>query len=136
MPKRGAVLTDREVSSIREWIASGGQLFSQMASNKHWAYVAPTKPLVALSANQPTQHPIDYFIQKRLDSDGLAIAPPPELHTLARRLYLDTIGLPPTPAEVDAFAADAAADLPAAIDRWVDRLLLSPQTNPRHNRSN
>ena len=127
MPKRGAVLTDREVSSIREWIASGGQLFSQMAKNKHWAYVAPTKPLIALSANHPTQHPIDYFIQKRLDSDGLAIAPPPELHTLARRLYLDTIGLPPTPAEVDAFASDAASDLPAAIDRWVDRLLLSPQ---------
>ncbi len=127
MPNRGAVLTDREVARIRQWIARGGQLLSQTAKNNHWAYVAPTKTLVALSADHPTQHPIDYFIQKRLDSEGLSISPPPDLHTLARRLYLDTIGLPPTPAEVDAFAKDATADLQAAIDRWVDRLLQSPQ---------
>ncbi len=127
MPKRGAVLTDREVARIREWIAQGGRLLSQTAKDKHWAYLAPTKPLVALSADQPTQHPIDYFIQKRLDSEGLVIAPPTELPTLARRLYLDTIGLPPTPAEADDFANDATADLPAAIDRWVDRSLQSPQ---------
>ena len=127
MPNRGAVLTQREVARVREWIVGGGKWLSHTSKNKHWAYVAPTKHQVASSPDQPSQHPIDSIIQKRLDSDGLAIAPPPELHTLARRLYLDTIGLPPTPAEADDFAKEAATDLPAAITRWVDRLLQSPQ---------
>ena len=127
MPKRGAVLTDREVASIRAWIARGGQWISQTASIQHWAYVAPTKPLVAPSADQPTQHPIDSLIRKRLESEGLDISPAADLHTLARRLFLDTIGLPPTPFEADVFASDASLDLQGAVERCVDRLLLSPQ---------
>ena len=127
MPNRGAVLTEQEVACIREWIARGGQWASHTASNQHWAYVAPAKQVIASFADQPEQHPIDFFVQKRLSSEGLALSGPADLHTLARRLFLDLIGLPPTPREVDDFAAEATEDLPAAVERLVDSLLESPQ---------
>ena len=62
-----------------------------------------------------------------MDSERLAVSPPADLHSLARRLYFDIIGLPPTPAQADAFAEQATSDLQGAVERCVDRLLQSPQ---------
>ena len=127
MPNRGAILTDREVARIREWISLGAPWSAETAASRHWAYVAPIKPRGLLTSDQLGQHPIDFFIQKRLDSERLAVSPPADLHSLARRLYFDIIGLPPTPAQADAFAEQATSDLQDAVERWVDRLLQSPQ---------
>ncbi len=127
MPNRGAILTDREVARIREWIALGAPWSADAAASRHWAYVAPIKSTQLLTTTQQPLHPIDFFIQKRLESERLAVSPPADLHTLVRRLYLDIIGLPPTPAQADAFAAQATSDLQGAVEGCVDRLLQSPQ---------
>jgi mono/diheme cytochrome c family protein len=72
--------------------------------------------------------PIDAFILDRLEAAGLRPAPPAPKTSLLRRVYYDLIGLPPTPAEVDAFLADDSADAYAKV---VDRLLASPHYGER-----
>src|SRR5204863_2250155 len=71
---------------------------------------------------------IDYFILERVEKAGLQPSPRADRYTLARRLYLDLIGLPPTPEEADAFVHDAAPD---AYEKLVDRLLDSPHYGER-----
>ncbi len=62
---------------------------------------------------------------------GLIFAPPAEKRVLLRRVYFDLIGLPPTPAEIDAFLKD---DSPDAYEKVVDRLLASPHYGERWGR--
>jgi hypothetical protein len=90
----------------------------------------PSVPLPAASSRGST-NPIDRFIDARLAREGLAPAPPADARTLARRLSLDLIGLPPSPAEVEAFVQSAARDLPAAVEALADRLLSSPHHGER-----
>ncbi len=86
----------------------------------------PTPPPVRDAAWEA--EPMDRFIVDRLDRAGLAPAPPADRRTLIRRLSLVLTGLPPTPAEVDAFVKNAAPD---AYARLVDRLLASPHFGER-----
>jgi hypothetical protein len=72
--------------------------------------------------------PIDRFIEAALEAKGLALAPEADRLTLIRRLSFDLTGLPPTPAEIDAFLADTA---PGAYEKLVDRLLASPRYGER-----
>src|SRR5262249_43244190 len=67
--------------------------------------------------------PIDAFLLADLEAKGLTPAPPADRRELARRVYYDLTGLPPTPEEIDAFVNDNAPD---AYERLVDRLLASP----------
>src|SRR5205085_10488908 len=71
---------------------------------------------------------MDSFVLARLEAAGLRPSPPADRATLARRLYLDLIGLPPTPAEADAFINDPS---PNAYEKLVDRLLASPHYGER-----
>ncbi len=80
---------------------------------------------------QPVANPIDRFISAKLASEGIKPAPPADRRTLIRRLYLDLIGLPPSPAEVQDFLADQSPD---ATDKLVDRLLASPHYGQRSGR--
>lgn len=68
--------------------------------------------------------PVDAFVLARLEAAGLRPAPEADRPTLLRRLHYDLVGLPPTPAEVEAFVADADPD---AYERVVEQLLASPQ---------
>ena len=68
----------------------------------HWAFVAPKRPAVPQDAIAPVRNPIDAFILARLEREGLKPSPEADRYTLIRRVYLDLIGLPPTPEEVDA----------------------------------
>ena len=72
--------------------------------------------------------PIDRFVLARLEREKLSPSPEASKATLLRRVTLDLTGLPPTPAEVDAFVADTAPD---AYERVVDRLLASPHYGER-----
>ena len=73
-------------------------------------------------------NPIDYFILARLEREGLHPSPEADKRLLIRRVSLDLTGLPPTPAEVDAFVADTS---PNAYEKVVDRLLASPRYGER-----
>jgi hypothetical protein len=95
---------------------------------KRWAFtpvkvVQPPPDPSGWSANA-----IDRFVQAKLHKHGLTPAGPADKRTLIRRVTFDVIGLPPTPAEVDAFLADRSPD---AFARVVDRLLASPHYGER-----
>ena len=93
------------------------------AAKTHWAFKTPVRPAVPANAN-----PIDYFIRLRLAKEKLKPAPEADRVTLCRRLYLDLIGLPPTPKEVDEFVSDKRVD---AYERLVEKLLASPHYGER-----
>jgi len=106
-------LPPAEVALLREWIAAGAPW------QNHWAFLKPEKPKTPGGV-----HPIDYFVRERLRREGLAPSPEAPKHALVRRLSLDLTGLPPTPAEIDAFVNDSS---PGAYEKLVDRLLASPR---------
>jgi hypothetical protein len=89
--------------------------------------VRPDVPAVALESTNP----IDAFLAADAKARGLTPVGPADRRTLLRRVYLDLIGLPPTPAEQDAFVADTSPD---AYDRVVDQLLASDQHGVRYAR--
>ena len=114
-PRAGEPLTPAQVDLLRRWIAAGA------VYEPHWAYVPPRRPAVpAVKDAAWPRNDIDRFILARLEAEGLAPQPEADRATLARRLALDLTGLPPTPEEVDALAADPAPD---AVERFIDRLL-------------
>ncbi|HMF10899.1 MAG TPA: DUF1553 domain-containing protein, partial [Gemmataceae bacterium] len=77
------------------------------------------------------RNPIDYFVLAELEKKGLQPAPEADRRTLARRASLDLIGLPPDPAEVEAFVKDTRPD---AYERYVDHLLESPHWGEHRGR--
>jgi hypothetical protein len=80
---------------------------------------------------QRVRTPIDAFLLAQLERSGLTFAPDADRLTLARRAALDLLGLPPSPAEADAFLADSRPD---AYERLLDRLLASPHFGERWGR--
>ncbi|QDU27899.1 Planctomycete cytochrome C [Anatilimnocola aggregata] len=123
MPNRGDVLTPDEVARIRDWINAGAVWPAGAKLARHWAYVTPVKAPLP----QSSSHPVDAFVLDKLKSAGLQPSPPASAAVIARRLYFDVIGLPPTPAQVTAFEQAASRDLPSAVEKLVDELLRSPQ---------
>jgi hypothetical protein len=129
MPPRGAPLPAAEIERLRTWVLQGAPWPDRLATARHWAYAPPVRPpLPRVARRQWTRSPIDHFVLARLEREGLRPSAEAERATLIRRLSLDLVGLPPTPAEVDAFLADAS---PQAVERLVDRLLASPAFGQR-----
>ena len=130
MPNRGDELTAQEIERIRAWIAAGAPWPDGVKPAKHWSYLAPVRPPVP-PVNDSTGNAIDAFVRTRLQQEKLPPSPAAEPHVLARRMYLDLIGLPPTPEEAEAFARECAggkdADVQKAVEHLADRLLASPQ---------
>ena len=94
-----------------------------------WSFRPVTRPaLPVVKRSDWARNPIDAFILARLEADGLVPAPPANKIALLRRAFYDLTGLPPTPADAEAFLAD---DSPHAFRRLVDRLLSSPQYGER-----
>ena len=91
----------------------------------------PDVPAGAVQSANPSVNPIDAFIAAKLKEKGLQAAGPAAKTTLLRRVYLDLIGIPPTPAEQGAFLADAS---PGAYEKVVDRLLADKQHGVRYAR--
>jgi hypothetical protein len=135
-------LTQPQKELLKRWIAAGAEY------KPHWSFVPPRQALLPRAKPGPSQHwarnPIDAFVLARLESAGLAPSPQADPYTLLRRASLDLIGLVPTPAEVDAVLAEAAAGgwggkdsararaaWDAAYQHFVDRLLGSPHYGER-----
>lgn len=134
MPPKGERLTPAQVTAVRAWIDAGAVwpagVGATVAEVKpHWAYATPRKSAPpAVKQAGWARNPIDYFILARLEAEGLAPSPEADQATLIRRVTLDLIGLPPTPAELQAFLADRR---PGAYERLVERLLDSPHYGER-----
>jgi hypothetical protein len=121
--KANRSLTAGQKEILRRWVDEGA------AWGKHWAYELPVRVAPPpLKDAAGVRNAIDNFVRARLEREGLAPAPEATPETLIRRVTLDLTGLPPTPAEVDAFRADHAPD---AYEKLVDRLLVSPRYGER-----
>jgi hypothetical protein len=126
MPPEGERLTPEQIAKLDAWIAAGASW------EVHWAYRPLTDPEPpAVEPPDTTLTDIDRFVRATLESHGIEPSPEASRTTLIRRLSYDLIGLPPEPAEVDAFVADTSAD---AYERLVDRLLASPHFGERWGR--
>ncbi|HTM48978.1 MAG TPA: PSD1 and planctomycete cytochrome C domain-containing protein [Bryobacteraceae bacterium] len=132
MPMGGKPLEPAQLAAIRSWIDQGAvwpESSANAGEKKHWAYIPPKRPpLPKVTRAGWTANPIDRFILARLEKEGLAPSPEADRITLLRRLSLDLIGLPPTPAEIDAFLKDTSGN---AYEKQVDRLLASPHYGER-----
>ena len=126
MPQKGDRLTPAQIELLKRWIDEGANWPEQ----KHWAYVKPVRaaPPALTSHAARVRNPIDNFIFARLETEGLAPSPELDKPRWLRRVSLDLIGLPPTPAELAAFMADPS---PRAYEVAVDRLLASPHYGER-----
>ncbi|MCC6231760.1 MAG: DUF1549 domain-containing protein [Verrucomicrobiales bacterium] len=131
MPPKGEPLSVAEVSTLRAWIDQGAPWPDSAsvrldAANSWWSL----RPIANLTppAVEGVSHPVDRFVRDRLARERLVPSPEADRRTLIRRLSFDLLGLPPTPAEVDAFVRDARPD---AYEHLVDRLLASPHYGER-----
>ncbi len=130
-------LPDDEIALIEQWIAGGGawpknrtlnlyEKTSTVRGGLDWWSLQPVKrPELPDSADQ---HPIDALIRSRLQHQGMTMSPRADRLALVRRAYIDLLGLPPTPEQVDAFVEDDSAD---AWEHLIDRLLQSPHYGER-----
>ncbi len=101
----------------------------QDKEEKHWSFAPVRRPeLPSVSDPDWSGNPIDRFVRATMESEGIKPVATADRRTLVRRLYLDVIGLPPTPDQVTAFLEDRSPD---AIARLVDDLLSRPQYGER-----
>jgi len=122
-PDSGKSLTAAQIETLSRWITGGGKY------ERHWAFIPPERPAapVVKTTNWP-RNEIDAFVLARLESQGLKPSPEADRYTLVRRVYLDLIGLPPSPEQADAFVLDRD---PQAYENLVDRLLRSKHYGER-----
>ena len=119
-------LTTEQKQTLKRWIEQGAQF------QKHWSFEKPKRVSPPVLKN--ADHPIDRFVQKRLNEAGLSPSPRANDETLLRRVYLDLIGLPPSIDELDAFLAEANRNRNAAYHKVIERLLESPHYGERWGR--
>lgn len=121
-PATNKSLSDREKQLLREWIAAGAEY------EKHWAFVAPTRPeLPLVAAEEWPKNEIDRFVLARLEAEGLTPAEEADPHTICRRVTLDVTGLPPSVEETLEFVEDYGRRGDAALSDLIDRLMASPR---------
>jgi len=145
----GKKLPDDQLETLRQWVLAGAPLVEEAAASvdeaakaalakleerqfteeerQYWAFQPPVEHKVPAQAGNP----IDAFLQRQLQQKALTAAPKANKRTLIRRAYLDLIGLPPSPEEVEEFLRDAS---PGAWPRLIERLLASPHYGERWGR--
>src|SRR5689334_16048161 len=93
-----------------------GRFQFDASDRNHWAYLPVKRPTIpAVSKADWVKNPVDAFVLHELEAKGLSPSSPSERGALLRRVYFDLIGLPPTPAEQDAFLADTSPDAYAKV---------------------
>ncbi len=129
----GKVLADGDVAQIEDWINHlKPEQQTDAKRDFRWAYRKPTQPEVPKVANANwVKNPIDAFVLNKLEAKQLAPAPAASKRQLARRVYFDLVGLPPSIAEMNAFLQDES---PSAYTKLVDKLLADPRYGARWGR--
>ena len=123
MPFHAPALAPQQVALLRQWILEGANW------QEYWAFVPPQPQVLPdVQHKDWPQGVLDHFVLARIEQEGLAPSPEGSRSELLRRLSFDLTGLPPTPEEIDAYAADQE---PGAYERQVDRLLASPRYGER-----
>jgi cytochrome c553 len=146
MPLESERLSDAQVADLRRWIAEGavwpaeavpeslGKSNAEYEGLKatHWAWQPFASPPVPEVRNRAwPKDDIDRFVLAQLEQQKLAPVGDASKQALIRRVTFDLTGLPPTPAAIEAFLANNAAD---ALTKVVDQLLASPQFGERWGR--
>ncbi|MYN63684.1 MAG: DUF1553 domain-containing protein [Acidobacteria bacterium] len=147
MPMTGDPLSDAELAAVRTWIDEGahwdtGEVTAAAdalaalendelppGARDYWAFRHPQQAPVP--ASREFDHPVDRFLEATRKDAGLTAAPRADRLTLLRRAYLDLIGMPPTPEQVEEFLADTER---GAWERLIDKLLDSPHYGERWGR--
>lgn len=133
MPPKGEKLSDQQIADLTEWVRRGAPDPRTVANKgsyggvgkQHWSFQPLKKPAVPAVQNTAwVKSPIDNFVLAKLEANGMKPNTPADKATLIRRIYFDLIGLPPHPADVQAFVNDNSPD---AFEKIVDKLLASPQ---------
>lgn len=135
--------TSAELEVLRNWIAAGAAAAPKrvlaadqgpdpLVSDKDrqfWAFHPHQRPPVPRVKHQElVRHPIDAFLLEKLEAKGLSFSPEADRLTVLRRAYLDLIGIPPEPSELEEFLNDKRPD---SYERLIDRLLASPHYGER-----
>jgi len=146
MPPKGDPLSAKEILVLRNWIDAGAKWPANSATTtvakaemvvtdedrKHWAYRPLKTPALPEVKNaRSIRTPVDRFVVAALEKRGMGLSREASAAKLARRLYFDLIGLPPTPAQVNAFVQAHAMDARAAVESLADELLASPHYGER-----
>ena len=152
MPAKGAPLTANEIAALKQWIDEGAQWDAVASPNatrstaalaalenrvitaeerNYWAFKLPVQSPLPDVDDGRFSNPIDRFLEAARRSHAVKPAPRADRNTLVRRAYLDLLGLPPTPAQVEAFVADRSPDAWAHL---IDSLLASPHYGERYGR--
>jgi uncharacterized protein DUF1553/uncharacterized protein DUF1549/cytochrome c len=153
MPMSGN-LTVQDVATLKAWIDQGAKWDAATLSSStkpppaaalaalenrtitpeersYWTFKLPVRAPLPVVDNRRLTNPIDRFLERARQEHGLHAAPRADGHTLVRRAYLDLLGLPPTPAQADAFMADRS---PNAWEHLIDTLLASSHYGERYGR--
>ena len=136
-------LDEEQVALLRRWIQEGAQSDESVVAQSErkyvtdedrqfWAFQTPVKQRLPIpQQTERMRTAIDALVLSKLEENGLTFSRNADRTTLLRRAYLDLIGLPPSPEEVEAFLADTG---PEAYERLLDRLLASPHYGERWGR--
>ncbi|GGF21986.1 PSD1 and planctomycete cytochrome C domain-containing protein [Echinicola rosea] len=117
MPPEGPPLSEEEIKTLKKWINEGAKW------QDHWSFVAPQSPTVpAADLASWNKNPVDRFVLAKMDEKGLEPSPEAAPSTLARRLSLDLVGLPPTAEMIQNLQKDPSLQ---NYERLVDELLAS-----------
>ena len=154
MPPKGEPLTAVEQGKIRVWINESARDDLKLAATAsstddtnvtqttsynqveytYWSFTPPQRPPVPVaSANssESSANPIDSFLREQLSANGLSFSPPATKSTLIRRVYLDMLGILPSPQAIERYEAD---DTPIAFQRLLDEVLADPRYGERWGR--
>ena len=122
-PGSGKAFNVDEQEIVRRWIAEGAKF------QKHWAFVKPSAPKIpAINKPELANDPLDHFVIQGLQKEGLQIASTADRYTIARRISLDLVGLPPSIEQVDRFVNDTDEN---ALEKYIDSVMAQPTFGER-----
>jgi hypothetical protein len=122
-PSTHKTVSAEELAVLEQWVEEGAEY------EPHWAFIPPVTPeLPEVSGEAWVKNDIDRFVLAKLDAKDLKPSPEADKRTLIRRVYLDLIGLPPTPEAVEKFVT---SEDPEAYEKIVDELLANEHHGER-----
>jgi hypothetical protein len=155
MPPKGGPLTGEEQGKIRVWInenarkdlklaaadSSNGDTNVAETTSYHqveytyWSFTPPQRPPLPAGSGTDSAasvaNPIDLFLLEQLSAKGLSFSPSAAKSTFIRRVYLDMLGILPSPHAIERFTSD---DSPIAFQRLLDEVLADPRYGERWGR--